>query len=379
MEKTKRQPNVDLTGYAPLINDGILDKVANRIHPMAKMPYYHKKNEPTKLHEEEIVEARYKGLIDSYVNSFGGNTESINPMGVMMNAGMNGMMIMALERPKRSELVTLVERIMRDEFNIGKDEVLFDLEIVDVGGCSLPEDMDIETEVPEDFEQSTDYDVLKKRTINALSQGSALASHYIFHMYRDDFERLCPDITSVYQKALIANDLFYFILDDDSLNSQLSSGDDSSNAGYCRLNFDGDVPVIEAKAISAPILLHEVTKALITFFSIPGIQNMDQETIDETDYVMAELWDIRFGTTLWGNFHSVIDVDDYDIKKLIITEIFKMDSETFVKDFMYNVMNNQELAKKEVSYIAKKIRNRIMEYEFEKDSDGIDLSDLGIY
>ena len=379
MEKTKRQPNVDLTGYAPLINDGTLDKVANRTHPMAKMPYYHKKNEPTKLHEEEIVEARYKGLIDSYVNSFGGNTESINPMGVMMNAGMNGMMIMALERPKRSELVTLVERIMRDEFNIGKDEVLFDLEIVDVGGCSLPEDMDIETEVPEDFEQSTDYDVLKKRTINALSQGSALASHYIFHMYRDDFERLCPDITSVYQKALIANDLFYFILDDDSLNSQLSSGDDSSNAGYCRLNFDGDVPVIEAKAISAPILLHEVTKALITFFSIPGIQNMDQETIDETDYVMAELWDIRFGTTLWGNFHSVIDVDDYDIKKLIITEIFKMDSETFVKDFMYNVMNNQELAKKEVSYIAKKIRNRIMEYEFEKDSDGIDLSDLGIY
>lgn len=379
MEKTKRQPNVDLTGYAPLINDGTLDKVANRTHPMAKMPYYHKKNEPTKLHEEEIVEARYKGLIDSYVNSFGGNTESINPMGVMMNAGMNGMMIMGLERPKRFELVTLVERIMREEFNIGKDEVLFDLEIVDVGGCSLPEDMDIETKVPEDFEQSTDYDVLKKRTINALSQGSALASHYIFHMYRDDFERLCPDITSVYQKALIANDLFYFILDDDSLNSQLSNGDDSSNAGYCRLNFDGDVPVIEAKAISAPILLHEVTKALITFFSIPGIQNMDQETIDETDYVMAELWDIRFGTTLWGNFHSVIDVDDYDIKKLIITEIFKMDSETFVKDFMYNVMNNQELAKKEVSYIAKKIRNRIMEYEFEKDSDGIDLSDLGIY
>jgi hypothetical protein len=379
MEKTKRQPNVDLTGYAQLINNDTLNKVANRTHPMASMPYYHKKNEPIKLHEEEIVEARYKGLIDSYVNTFGGDTENVNSMGVMMNAGMNGMMIMNLEKPKRSELVTLVERITRNEFNIAKDEILFDLEIVDIGGCSLPEEMDIETEVPEGFEQSTDWDVLKKRTINALSQGSALASHYIFHMYREDFERLCPNITGVYQKALIANDLFYFILDDDSLNSQLSDGDDSSNAGYCRLNFDGDIPVIEAKAISAPILLHEVTKALITFFSIPGIQNMDQKTIDETDYVMAELWDIRFGTTLWGNFHSVIDVNDYDIKKLIITELFKMDSETFVKEFMYNVMNNQELAKKDVSYIVKKIRNRIMEYDFEKESDGIDLSDLGIY
>lgn len=379
MKKNKRKPNVDLTGYAPLIHKDILDKVANRIHPMAKMPYYHKKNEPTKLHEEEIVETRYKGLIDSYVNSFGGNTENVNPMDVMINAGMNGMMIMGLEKPKRSKLVALVERIMREEFNIGNDEVLFDLEIVDVGSCSLPDDMDIETKIPEDFEQSTDYDVLKKRTINALSQGSALASHYIFHMYRDDFESLCPNITDIYQKALIANDLFYYMLDDDSLNKQLNSGDEGSNAGYCRLNFDGDIPVIEAKAINAPILLHEVTKALITFFSIPGIQDMGQEIIDETDYVMAELWDIRFGTTLWGNFHSVIDVDDYDIKKIIITEIFKMDSETFVKDFMYNVMNNQELAKKEVNYIVKNIRNRIMEYEFERDSDDIDLSDLGIY
>ncbi len=379
MEKTKRQPNVNLTGYAPLINDGILDKVANRVHPMAKMPYYHKKKEPTKLHEEEIVEARYKGLVDSYVNTFGGDPQGLNPMGVMMNAGMNGMMIMGMENPKRVELVTLVERIMREEWNIGTDEILFDLEIVDVGGCSLPDEMDIETEVPEDFEQSTDFDLLKKRTINAFSQGAALASHYIFHLYRNDFENLCPNITGIYQKALIANDLFYFILDDDSLNSQLSDGDDSSNAGYCRLNFDGDIPIIEAKAISAPILLHEVTKALITFFSIPGIQNMDQETIDETDYVMAELWDIRFGTTLWSHFHSIIDENDYDIKKLIIMEVFKMDSETFIKDFMYNVMNNQELAKKEIGYLVKKIRSRIMEYEFEKDSDDIDLSDLGIY
>lgn len=379
MEKTKRQPNVDLTGYAQLINEGILTKVANRTHPMANMPYYHRKNEPTKLHEEEIVEIRYKGLVDSYVNTFGGDVGNIHPMNVMMGAGMNQMMIMGLEKPKRSELIVLVERIMREEWNITPDEVIFDLEIVDVGGCSLPEEMDTKTEVPEDFEQSSDYDVLKKRTINVLSQGSALASHYIFHMYRNDFEHLCPDITNIYQKALIANDLFYFILDDDTLNNQLSSNDDSSNAGYCRLNFDGDIPVIEAKAISAPILLHEVTKALITFFSIPGIQNMDQETIDQTDYVMAELWDIRFGTTLWGNFHSIIDEVDYDIKKLIIVELFKMDSETFVKEFMYNVMNNEELAKKELKYIVTSIRNRIMEYEFEKNSDDIDLSDLGIF
>jgi hypothetical protein len=379
MEKNKRKSNIDLTGYSKLINNDILDKVANRTHPMAKMPYYHKNNEPTKLHEEEIIENRYKSLVDSYVNTYNCNKEDIQKMDVMISSGVNGMMIMKLEKPKRIELVKLVERIIREEYNIAEDELIFDLEIVDVGSCSLPEEMDITKKVEDDFEQSTNYDVLKKRTINALSQGSALASHYLFHMYHDEFEGICTTITNVYQKALIANDLFYFILDDDSLQEELESDNDNANAGYCRLNFDGDIPVIEAKAISAPILLHELTKCLITFFSIPGIQNMDQETIDETDYVMAELWDIRFGVNIWSEFHSIIDQKDYDIKKLIITELFKMDSETFVKGFMYNVMNNQVLAKKEVEYIVRKIRNSIIEYEFEKDSDGIDLSDLGIY
>jgi hypothetical protein len=379
MEKNQRKPNVDLNGYSKLINPKILEKVANRRHTMAKMPYYSKKGEPEKLHEEEIIESRYKSLSDSYSNTFNVDKQSIGTMNIMMNAGSNGMAIMRNERPKREELVKLVENIIRSEYNMDKDEILFDLEIVDIGGCSLPEEMDVDKKVEDEFEQTDDYDILKKRTINALSQGAALSSHYIFHLYKDEFEEIIPQITQSYQKALIANDLFYFILNDDDLQNQLSGGDSGSNAGYCRLNFDGDIPVIEAKAISAPILLHEVTKCLITFFSIPGIQNMDQETVDETDFVMAELWDIRFGPTIWTNFHSIIDVDDYDIKKLIIMEIFKMDSITFIDDFMKKVMNDPELAKKEVKYIVKKIRNQIMEYEFEKDSDDVDLSDFGIF
>lgn len=372
-----RKININLDDYSKIINPNILKRVANRNHTMAKMPYYSKKNEPSKLYEEDLVEGRFKELSDSYSNTFGTDKDKINPMMVMMNAGGNGMKIMGVEKPKRVQLCRLVERIAREQFTLDMDEVLFDLEIVDVGGCSLPEEMDIEKEVAEDFEQTTDLDILKKRTINALSQGAALKSHYIFHLYRDEFEELCPGITEIYQKALIANDMIYFMLDDDQLNGQLSDGDDSSNAGYCKLNFDGDIPIIEAKAISAPILIHEISKAIITFLSIPGIQNMDQDTIDETDFVMAELWDIRFGPTIWVEFHDSIDVNDYDIKKLIIMELFKLDSNEFI-DFMYDVLNNKEKARKEVKYIAKGIRNKIMNYQFDQDLPDIDLSELGL-
>ena len=340
-----RKININLEGYSSIINPDILKRVANRNHTMAKMPYYPKTNEPTKLYEEDLVEGRFKELSDSYSNTFNEDKAKIHPMSVMMNAGGNGMKIMGMEKPKRVELCRLIEKIAREQNNLDKDEILFDLEIVDVGGCSLPEEMDIEKKVEDDFEQTDDLDILKKRTINALSQGAALKSHYIFHLYREDFEKLCPGITEIYQKALIANDLMYFMLSDDDLNSQLCSGDDSSNAGYCRLNFDGDIPVIEAKAISAPILIHEVSKAIISFLSIPGIQNMDQDTIDETDFVMAELWDIRFGPTIWTDFHSCIDYDDYDVKKLVIMELFKLNSKDFI-EFMGYVHNNKEKPKK---------------------------------
>ncbi len=383
MEKNQRKPNVDLTGYSNLLNPKILEKVANRKHTMAKMPYYIKTGEPEKLYEEEMIESRYKSLSDGYSDTFNVDKKSINVMGIMLDVASYSTQIMSNERPKRKQLIELVENIIRSEYNLGKDEVLFDLEIVDIGGCGLPEEINIDKKVDNDFEQTDNCDVLKKRTINALSQGAALSSHYIFHLYKDEFEEIIPQITQIYQKALIANDLFYFILNDDVLADQLSVGDDSSNAGYCRLNFDGDIPVIEAKAINAPILIHELTKALISLFSIPGIQNMSQETIDETDFLMAELWDIRFGPKLWSNLHAIIDIKDYDIKKLILVEIFKMDSETFVKDFMYHVMNDHEKASDIVKHISMKIRHRIMEYNFETSSDDIDLSDLlsdlGIY
>jgi hypothetical protein len=369
-----RNINIDLTGYSKIINKKILNRVANKKHTMANMPYYDKSNEPTKLYEEQLIESRFKELSNSYSRSFNTDITNIDPFDVMINAAKNGYMILSKEKPKRSELVKLAEKIGREQFNLSNDEVIFDLELVNPGDCSFPGEIDKEQKIEEDFVQSTDFDVLKKRTINALSQGSALKSHYIFHLYADEFNKLCPGITDNYQKALIANDLIYFTIDDDQFQSGLCSGDDSNNSGYCRINFDGDVPVIEAKAINTPILIHEITKAIITLLSIPGIQNMREDIADETDFIMSELWEIRFGANIWNNFHSLISVDDYDIKKLIIMDIFKIDSETFVNEFMYNVLNNPELAKKEINFMVKDIRKKISNYQFLNDSSNDDIN-----
>jgi hypothetical protein len=375
-----RKINIDIQGYPNIMDNTFLQKVANRKHPMAKLPSYSKKDEPTKYHEEHILESRFKELVDSYSNTFSVEKENIFWFEVMMNAGNNGMAAIMLEKPHRPKLIKLAEKIIREQYNLSEDEVLFDLEIVDPGQCKFPEEMNKNKKVDDDFEQTDDLDALKKRTINALSQGAAKKSHYIFHLYGEEMDKISKDLSTYYQKALIANDLFYYIMNDDMLSNMMDSDDDSANAGYVKLNFDGPIPVIEAKAINFPILIHEMTKGCISLFSVPGIQNMTQETIDETDFVMAELYEIRFGPTIWQSFHSAIDVDDYDVKKLIMVELFKKDSEEF-HEFMNDVLNKPDEAQKEIKRIAKDIKMKIMNYEFEKESNedlpDVDFSQFG--
>ena len=77
------------------------------------------------------------------------------------------------------------------------------------------------------------------------------------------------------------------------------------------------------------------------------------------------------------DFHSCIDFDDYDVKKLVIMELFKLDSSDFI-DLMGYVLKDKEKAKKEIKYIVKDIRNKIINYQFDQDLPDIDLSELGL-
>jgi len=171
--------------------------------------------------------------------------------------------------------------------------------------------------------------------------------------------------------------LFYYIISDEMLKNQIESSD-SNNAGYVSLDFSGEIPKIIAKAINFPILIHEITKGILSLLSVAGLpKEMAKKIIDYTDTIIAELWDIRLFPVLWSNLHSIIDPNDHDIKKLILIELFKKDAEDFI-EFMSLLEHRPDYAKKEIDAIVKQKRYEIMEYNFMNDEDGISLSDLGL-
>lgn len=381
MRKSGLELKLKELGYPNLISKDTINKLSEKTQPLSDMPYYNKSQEPELWREESIALERYTDLIDSYSRTYDIDKLDITPMKVMMSASVANMVAMDKESNKKKELCLLAEKIIRDEWSLDNTEVIFDLELINHGEIELPEEVSIESPLTEEekleVESELSNEIVKRRTINALTQGAALKGHYIFHLYQEDIHEIVPDVVSYYQKALIANDLIYYISDNDAFKSNIEANN-NNNAGYVDLDFNGETPKIIVKAINLPILIHEMVKGILSLFSVVGLPNEDpKKIIDYTDTVMNELWDIRLSPVIWTNLNSLFHEDEKDFKKLVLIELFKKDSEEFIK-FMGYLEKNTDLARKEVLNIINEKKRDIMEFEFNNSIDDINLSDLGL-
>lgn len=378
-----RESGLKLDGYPNIINPDIIRQLAKKAHPLAKLPIYNKRDEPESYHEELLASKRYKYLMDEYARVFNCSLRSINPMMAMMAQGMLAGAMMEAEHPHKRKLEDIAERIVREEFNLGLDEVLFDIEIIDSPHVKMPPEADKEKIFNEDqeFADDVEAEIVKRRIVNALMQGAAKKGHFMFHLASEELENLMPGIIDIYKKVILSNDLMYYLVGDPQFEQMI---DDDMISSYVRVKFEGDVPVIEAKAFSFPILVHEMVKGVIELLSVPGLpkeKELALTVLEECDYVKAEPWDCRLGPVFWEAFYSLIDVDDYPIKKLIIRDLIKLPAEDFNK-FMYNVLSASDKAKREVTNMIKAIKGQISDYEFAKEEDedlpDIDFSQFGL-
>lgn len=381
MRKSGVEKQLKELEYPNLVNADIIYKLSERTHALAKMPYYNRSLEPDIWREEDIATKRYVELIDSYSDTFKIDKKDIKKIDIMMRAATANFAAISKENGHREELCSLAEKIIREEWNIDNDEVIFDLELMNPGTITLPEETNMESpltdEEKDELEKEMGDEIVKRRTINALAQGASLKGHYIFHLYCDEIHDIVPDVTQFYQKALIANDLIYYMVSDDEFKDTIQLND-SNNAGYVDLDFSGDIPKIIVKAINFPILIHEMIKGIISLLSVAGMpKDKAKEVINYTDTVSSEIWDIRLFPIVWTRLNEQIDENDYDIKKLILLELFKKSANEFI-DFMKLLENKPDSAKDEISRIVRKKRSEMMEYHFESNIDDIDLSDLGL-
>lgn len=297
---------------------------------------------------ETIAVKRYEDLVENFQRTVG--VQNITPQHVMANAYQNVFMIDNIERPHWRKLEEMAVKYVKQDFNLLEDEILFDVEIIGLGNVKMPEDMKfepMEEDVDPKFEYEMTDELHKRRFINALTAGASKKGHYIFHLAEEELAEINPRLTDFYQRMMIANDLTYYMLGDEFAKMAMESDMDENNAGTMEIKWDENgTPIIYARAINFPTLIHETIKGvmeIISFIAFPDGKEEQQYVINESDHVLGEMWDLRVGPSFWEIFHSSLTIDEIPQKKMILSKLYQLETSDFLEHF--NKLLTSELEK----------------------------------
>lgn len=326
-------------GVPFMIHSDILRKLSGDQTPFQENPIIPVSGKDGLNYLETIAVKRYEDLVENFQNTVG--VRNISPQHVASTAYQTVFMIDQLERPHRKKLAEMAIKYVKEDFNLSDEEILFDVEIIGLGNVQLPENMNIKAPQQENVSNKMKYELTdelhKRRFINAMTAGASKKGHYIFHLADTELNQINNGLTGLYQKMMIANDLTYYMLSDDFASAAVESGDNQNNAGFMKIEWSEDgKPIIVAKAINFPTLIHEIIKGvmeIISYLAFPDGKDEQQYIIDESDHIIGEMWDLRLGPSFWETFHSGLSTDEIKDKKLILSRLYQKDTQEFIEYF----------------------------------------------
>lgn len=347
--------------------------------------------------EEKIMAKRFKDVVDNYKKSF--NTDNIEEGRIMSEGMMRLDECIKMESGNSSELEKLAEQLIREEYDMSEEDVEIICELVPRGEISLegnlkenaptPYEMDFDSH--DDIEKANN-EVYKRRFLNAMIQGAAKKSTYMYHLVDKQLTKINPRLIPVYNQMMAAADYMYYTV------PKIENGEVGGVVKVKFPQFIGDRPVIYAQAYVFPVLLHELVKGVMELLASHGLSmnsKIREYTIKKADYLEAEPWDMRIGPALWERFTDAIPEEDFNLKHHIFSEISELPVPEFNK-VMREIMAGTKSGKETVAKMVKRIKEDIenddylmeldkkKEGEFKRDTyslddlDGIDLTDLGL-
>jgi len=278
-----------------------------------------------------------------------------------MNAAKNLQNCMELEKDYHEELVQIAIDLVREEFDIPEEDLIINAEITyriddkPFRENYLPRAVeDVEFEDHTSIE-SANKEVVKRRLVNAMIQGSAKKCSHLFHMVEDKIVDLNPRLNANYSKMMAAADLAYYMVND-SIKTM--------PGGIVNVEFpkkEGEPATVNAKAVSFPILVHEIVKGVMEVLSAHGLPEDPKITefvIAKADFTGAENWDMRLGPGVWERFTDAIDYEDFDLKHHIYSDLVALPVDEF-NVTMREILAGTNRGKRHVKELADTIREEI--------------------
>ena len=332
---------------------------------------------------------------------------------------LQGMLMQAVKQVTQIELNNegyleqLAVDVVKKELSLPDDAFQYDVELTSMPGqidmskmrkdSEEPEDEDVldqfgveENEAEDDLEnfmaafEKFDLEKAKRRFINTLIQGASKKGHYMYHLVKDELEKLDPKLLNLYGVLMSVNDLLYWIMPDEMVMKAAESG--QGMEGKEEVDDTTDPPTIKAKGLFFPILIHELLKGV---YEVLGTQGLPDDP-KAADMVMAsqdtlpyEIWDLRLGPVIWEKFmasypEKLYDDDLREIQNYLFSRFSSLTTDEFfdvAKMIMSGSDDGKKIVAKMVDEIIEELKSQdyedaISQYDDDDDDDDDDLSGL---
>ena len=344
------------------IHPKLVDQLSKHEHSLGDHPIFPEGDE--QHFEEKLISDRFLDLVKNYKRQY--DVDVINQIDVLKNTVRYLQESMKLEKGNEKELVEIAINLVREEFDIDEEDVIFEGELTtEIDTSSLEANMGPTSVEGLEFEshgeiEHANKEVYKRRFINAMIQGSAKKCSHMFHLVEDKIDEINPRLNTNYSKLMAGADYMYMILDD---SGPVTPG------GLVEVEFpknEGEPSTIKAKAFTFPVLIHELVKGvmeLLASHGLPEDQRITEYVMAKADFTYAEPWDMRLGPSIWEKFTDAIDVDDFDIKHHIFAELVALPVDEFNKT-MREIMAGTKEGKRIVQELTDNVKEGIRKDDF---------------
>lgn len=397
------------------MDQGIQSKLEKGETPMSDNPALPRKDndEFDNSFEQLVASKRFRDVVEKVKRYTGVNEVTQNQL---MN--LQGMLMQAVKQVKQIEsnnegyLEQLAVDVVKKELSLPDDAFQYDVELTSMPGqidmskmrkdSEEPEDEDVldqfgveENEAEDDLEnfmaafEKFDLEKAKRRFINTLIQGASKKGHYMYHLVKDELEKLDPKLLNLYGVLMSVNDLLYWIMPDEMVMNAAKDG--QGMEGKEEVDDTTDPPTIKAKGLFFPILIHELLKGV---YEVLGTQGLPDDP-KAADMVMAsqdtlpyEIWDLRLGPVIWEKFmasypEKLYDDDLREIQNYLFSRFSSLTTDEFF-DVAKMIMSGSDDGKKIVAKMVDEIIEELKAQDYEDaisqydddDDDDDDLSGL---
>jgi hypothetical protein len=349
---------------------------------------------------ELISSKRFKDSVDK-VRMAMGDTRTIQGQNALMQ--LMGTVSQAMQRlimiqsQNAEELEALAVKLVKDELGIPEGAMQFDAQLM-MQPMGAAEGMKSEPEMPSEEEveelmgdiENFNLERAKRRFINSLIQGAAFKGGHMYVMVRDEINDINPQLMNLYAVTQALMEHAYWIFPD----MEGMAGGGGGQMGQSEFDPETDPPTVKARAVTFPLLVHELVKGVYEVFGTHGLPDDPRQAemvLSAEDSLPSEIWDSRLGPIFWEKFVATYPMELFEddmkhIQHYLFMRFSALNAEEFMtlaKKILKGEPEGQRIIQRMVDDIVKELKEQdykdaMGDEDEDEGYDDVDLSDLGL-